>query len=795
MTRCGGDYMGYYDGGDGNDSLVGGIHTDQMYGGLGNDKLYGGVGDDRLSDTQGSDLLDAGAGNDQVDISYNEGRDTLRGGAGEDRLVLTYLTGNFIAKPAGQVLTIAGGTTITGFEHYNISTTGEQGNVITTLGGNDTISGGFGNDKLTGGGGMDYLDGGSGKDSVFGGAGDDHVSLGAGGADSAEGGIGTDTLSISRYGETANFTLNITGANARLNDGTTGKSFERYSVSFGSGNDKIASVGSALSMQAYGGDGNDTLLGTNGDYDWLSGGNGNDSLTGNGGHDNLDGGLGDDTMIGGAGNDTFNDYGGTNIIDGGAGNELVYVDDGYGGEVGNYDITLGAGDDSVSRGYRASGQFTANGGSGTDLVNLSLSSQTNDLVFTLANRVTILGGLVDLTGFERVTLNSGLGNDRLKGGALGDTFDGGSGNDRLEGMGGDDSLTASAGVDKVYGGAGNDTLNGGGIYAEDVGDLLDAGAGNDTVYMGRGATAIGGAGKDMLTLNLGNQTADYTLKLLAAGVQRLDAVTKVSGFEALNYTGSQGKDNVTAGAETDFLNGHAGNDTLRGGGGTDYIYDGAGNDLVQGDAGDDLLYRTDATGKDIFDGGAGTDTFTFQSYVNSAVLDLLDARQNDGQAKGLTLRNVEKIVGSSADDDLRGSNKADIFDGSGGDDVLMGRGGNDVLTGGGGDDWLTGGAGADKFVFDYNSRGLNGDVITDFTRGTDKLVLDPYAFAMNTQTGIRLVTGADPVARELAPTFLFESDTGRLWYDPDGKGEYAEAEFIALLQGVKTLTTSDFAFL
>jgi hypothetical protein len=56
------------------------------------------------------------------------------------------------------------------------------------------------------------------------------------------------------------------------------------------------------------------------------------------------------------------------------------------------------------------------------------------------------------------------------------------------------------------------------------------------------------------------------------------------------------------------------------------------------------------------------------------------------------------------------------------------------------------------------------------------------------------VTGANPVAGALQPTFLFETDNGRLWFDGDGSGTYSEGELIAILQGVKSLTESDFTF-
>ena len=410
--------------------------------------------------------------------------------------------------------------------------------------------------------------------------------------------------------------------------------------------------------------------------------------------------------------------------------------------------------------------------------------------------VTMLSGLIKLKGFESAIIEGGSGNDTMKGGAQGDMFSGNVGDDRLDGGGGNDTLRGGSGIDTLYGGAGDDSLAGSDYYSAEIGNRLDAGEGNDFVSMTAGTQAVGGTGKDYLTLILSDQTGDFTLNLLAAGVVRLDANTTVSGFEQLNYSGSAGRDVVTGGTDADVLSGYSGNDVLRGGDGIDNLNDGLGNDSVFGDAGDDTLIRSDdGTGIDVFNGGDGIDTFTFGGYGTSAVLDLETPGRNDGQAKGLTLVNIERIVGSAQDDDLRGAGAADYFDGAWGDDVLMGRGGNDTLVGAGGDDWLTGGAGNDMFQFDYGSRGNTADVITDFTSGADKLAFIGYAFGLSTLVPLKLVTGANPLPTEIAPTFLFETDTGRLWFDADGSADYAEAEYIALLQGVTSLSTSDFVIL
>lgn len=276
----------------------------------------------------------------------------------------------------------------------------------------------------------------------------------------------------------------------------------------------------------------------------------------------------------------------------------------------------------------------------------------------------------------------------------------------------------------------------------------------------------------------------------------VDATTSFNAFEALEYTGSKGKDTVAGGALNDRLDGMSGNDILRGGNGNDVLRDGAGDDQLFGDAGNDTLTRTAHSGKDVFDGGLGADTLSFLDGATSVVLDLQSQARNKGLALGLTVRNIETIVGSTADDEIHGDAAANTLYGKGADDILDGRDGNDMLVGGAGDDWLTGGAGKDRFVFNLEGRDGEGDVITDFVRGQDSLVIDRAAY--NIAAGdatVTLVTGADPVATGSKGTFLFETDNGRLWYDADGKGGTADLELVAILQNVKTLATSDFSFL
>jgi Ca2+-binding RTX toxin-like protein len=129
--------------------------------------------------------------------------------------------------------------------------------------GNDGIHGGHGNSSLFGGAGNDYIYGGSGSDTLNGGTGNDHLESG-GGAQSLIGGAGNDFLKDLSGGD-GNDT--IIGVQGDVFDGGAGK--DVFWVYGGSG------AGSTI----QGGSGDDTFhLQTHAGNDTIIGGNGNDSV-------------------------------------------------------------------------------------------------------------------------------------------------------------------------------------------------------------------------------------------------------------------------------------------------------------------------------------------------------------------------------------------------------------------------------------------------------------------------------------------------------------------------------------
>lgn len=129
--------------------------------------------------------------------------------------------------------------------------------------------------------------------------------------------------------------------------------------------------------------------------------------------------------------------------------------------------------------------------------------------------------------------------------------------------------------------------------------------------------------------------------------------------------------------------------------------------------GDDLI--TGGIGQNIIDGGAGTDTVSYDGlsgstqYIGDPVprptgvdLDLAAGTAKISFISGHfttttvdTLINIENVTGTLNDDRLAGNDGDNAIRGLAGNDVIDGRGGNDVVDGGDGNDLIYGGDGND----------------------------------------------------------------------------------------------------
>lgn len=286
-------------GGAGDDTLRGNVGNDSVNGGPGNDVTYGGDGNDLLSDIGGADLLSGGPGHDVIN-GAGPGADVVNGGTGDD----------FVDA-------------------------GDLGATFLGGGGDDLYLGGAGGDGPAGDQGDDWLEGGVGADALSGDSGapfgldintpGDDVLIGGSSGDALDGGGGLDIgLDADNLAVVDEF-LGGLGFDWYSYDGTAGdvnSDLGNFAPANPPGTIPAAFQDSFIDVEALsGGAGNDTLTGDDrgsldtgfpGATDALLAGDvakvaGLSSLLGSAGTwdsgNILMGGAGDDTIEGGGGND------------------------------------------------------------------------------------------------------------------------------------------------------------------------------------------------------------------------------------------------------------------------------------------------------------------------------------------------------------------------------------------------------------------------------------------------------------------------------------------------------------
>lgn len=339
-------------------------------------------------------------------------------------------------------------------------------------------------------------------------------------------------------------------------------------------------------------------------------------------------------------------------------------------------------------------------GSGWD-VDMTLSPMSFSSPVTLdgSGAADVIDGrgdqIVGLAWGHRFEARGGDGGDVIAAGTVGAKLTGGPGDDTMQG---------GAGADELNGLAGDDTLEGGPSF-----DQYRPGRGNDVVTdtgTGFGATSDRvlftdpgdiGIGKTGVTVDLAAGTAVGT----ATGSDT------VSGVELVN--GTPFNDVMMGDVASNTLTGLAGDDDLRGRGGDDGLI---------GEGGDDLL-----TG-----GGGTADLALFRSSTGVSVDLALTGPQATGEGTD-TIGGVEGLVGTPANDFLKGNGGPNSFNGQGGVDTFVGRGGDDrfvrstavagaaTMTGGGGIDTIAysgfTGVVADLSLVGVAQGGALGDVYLD----------------------------------------------------------------------------------
>ncbi|WP_048441015.1 calcium-binding protein [Caenimonas sp. SL110] len=580
------------------------INIERIRGSQHDDSLTGDDGDNRLRGAQGADTLDGGLGLDVADyynstsaVLVNLQLGTSAGGDGADTLI-----------------SIEG---VRGSYNHDDSLIGStEANYMDGLAGNDTIDSGDGDDTLVGSAGNDLLDGGLGFDTaVF-------------------------TGNLSEYQvlvEVGNFDLIVIGPDGidRVRN-VEALQFDNRTLVIKQGSDtedELPGTGEADLLQGRGGD--DSINGGEGD-DAIYGDEGVDSIIGGEGADYLDGGTGVDTMAGGSGDDEY-------VVD--DEDDVVVEGDGSApdGEDAPLASSIGGGIDTVIASVNITlANFVENlvlapgvvdlGGSGNDLSNTITGNETNNEVAGNGGDDSMDGGAgIDTATYtqSRVEYALSLLPDSYTVSATGAAADG---NDSLTSF---ERLQFADGTWAIDMGASGGlavkivhTLLGAEAVAEadTIGYYLDmfdrgfnleevataivcsdrfaqaAGSHSNEAFVNEFYFNLAGALPDAATLgefagylNAGLITqagmaviaADYTPPLPAA-------IRYNQGFVSTT-PGTEGDDQLVAGASWDYISGREGNDLLDGVGGDDTILGGSGIDraLFHGPAASFIVSHND----------------------------------------------------------------------------------------------------------------------------------------------------------------------------------------------------------
>jgi len=680
------------------------------------------------------DTLIGGTGNDT--LRGNAGDDTLLGGAGNDRL--------------------EGGSTGEGFpvNLYSDYLDGGDGDDVLIGGDGDAI------DRLFGGNGNDRLDAGSGTSSgeyMVGGPGNDtYIAHTTGGNFIVENaGEGYDTVIWKGYwGQVVGSSVPGVWSYYQIPGNV-----EVFIVDSDAGEQVLPGNGRASIKVLIGGGGADNLLGGWGTQ--ISGGGGNDDLYASNGAwaDRLDGGTGADRMAGKDGDDVY-------VIDNSG--DIVCDTGGVDTIRSSISFILPA------PGPGLVGQFE----NSWPIVTVTgpITTPPHPLTFHAGEFENLV-----LTGTAAINgTGNGLDNE-ISGNSAKNTLYGLGGDDTLRGFDGNDTLLGAGGNDWLNGGAGNDQLKGG------PGDDRYALTGGDQVIelADQGIDTVESAGTYTLPVNIEN--------LLLTG----DALVNGTGNGLNNtLTGNTAVNILQGMGGNDVLNGGGGNDQLSGQGGDDQLFGGAGNDQLLGGAGNDQLGG--GPGVDVMKGGAGDDTYTVdvtgETVTELAGEGIDTVRTSLAYVLGAEVDNL--VLTGSAAVNGTGNVLANELIGNGAANTLIGLGGADRLDGLGGNDSLKGSGGMDTFVFSTAlDAATNIDTIQDFNpSGVDMIELHAGVFAGlagGALSADNFVASAGGAAVDTDDFILYDTDTGKLYYDADGSGSGVAVQF-ATLTGNPALAADDF---
>ncbi|HBH51207.1 MAG TPA: hypothetical protein DDY91_04870, partial [Planctomycetaceae bacterium] len=638
---------------DGNESLSFGTLAIPMLlaGGAGQDSLTAGTGHDTLIGGAGSDVLAGGAGNDRYafDTDFALGSDTLNDASGTDTLDFSSTTG--VSN------TVRLGDTVAQVVNANLTLTLNSASAF------ENVTGGMAADALYGNSLANRIEGLGGDDLLSGGTGNDTYCFVA---DSL---LGTDTVVEASTNGTADL-LEFEGTSSNLK------------VDLAIATEQVINPNLKL------------VLSQGATIENVSGGAGDDLISGNLLANRLEGRGGNDQIVGREGNDTY-----------------------------AFAVNSPLGTDTLTELPKGGVDTLDFSGTASEGLTVDLAQSGTQVV---SSRLSLNLGSGDV--FENAV--GGNGADTLRGNALANGLTGNGGYDQLIGLAGNDTLTGNEGGNRLEGGSGND------LYVLDA----DMALGTNTIDEGSGE---------------GVDTLDFTLTTLLGVTVDLGTTTEQSVTSAANtrvvLSGASEIENLIGGGQNDLLIGNSvandikggsGNDVIRGRTGGDRLEGGVGDDILDGGAGDDTyVFPVTASlnlGSDLVQEaiGEGNDLIDFSAATVAVKVDLASVSvQPTALLHKMALSSgtvIEQVRGGAGNDILSGNALDNVLTGNAGNDVLYGQAGADTLTGGAGDDDLQGGEGADRYLFAATSA-LGKDSITETAtaQGIDRLDFTGTTLSVN----------------------------------------------------------------
>jgi hypothetical protein len=299
------------------------------------------------------------------------------------------------------------------------------------------------------------------------------------------------------------------------------------------------------------------------------------------------------------------------------------------------------------------------------------------------------------------------------------------------GDGADDVIVGYELVDEMHGGNGNDTLEG-----RAGADILDGGSGTDAASYNKAVSGVTASLSDA-TKNTGEAAGDMYVSI----------------------------ENLSGSAFADTLFGDAGDNVINGRQNADQMIGGAGNDRYYVDNSADVIVEKSNE-------GTADRVYTAANYSLKAGV-------------GIETLSTTNAAGTTALK-LAGNSYANTVVGNAGDNFINGAAGADTLTGG---------AGKDTFMFNTALGSPNVDTITDFNVADDTIRLENGIFTAiagtGTLTAAQFVKNATGLAEDANDRIIYETDTGKLFYDANGSASGGRLHFATLEKNLG-LTAGDF---